>query len=111
MYYITVSDFFYQNFIPASFDYSKKAAMLWGKCIADRYRQQKRYAPKYIPRVIKTKNGPKTIFVASYPKSFFVQFYQPIKRWMEMLNYDLKKLGNEKMLCDCKLKHYVSFVH
>ena len=110
MYYITTADFFYQNFIPSSFDYSKKAAILWGKCIADRFREQKKVSPKYIPRVLKTKFGPKTIYVASYPKSFFLQFYQPIKRWMEMINYDLQKLEKEKVLCDCKLRHFVSLV-
>ena len=101
----TVADFFYEHFIPASFDYSKKAASLWGRIIADKFRQTRRYPPKYIPRIIRTRKGPKTIFVASYPKSFFIQFYKPVKRWMEDLSYDLSKLEEEKMMCDCKIKN------
>ena len=101
---ITVADFFYEQFTPASFDYSKKAASLWGRVISDKFKQVKRYPPKYVPRVIKTRAGPKTIFVASYPKSFFIQFYKPIKRWMENISYDLTKLEQQSLICECKLQ-------
>ena len=67
----TVADFFYETFIPTSFDYSKKAASLWGRLVADKFRETRKRSPKYISRVIRTKNGPRTIFVASYPKKFF----------------------------------------